>query len=246
MEAKKKLVDHARAVRERLVREVPSPHVELKFDDAWQLVIATIMAAQSTDKMVNKVMPEVLKRWPDPASLASSNQEEVEEVIKSTGFFRNKAKAIRETSRVITERFGGRFPKTMEEALELPGVARKTANVVLGAAYGMASGVVVDTHVARVSQRLALTRQKRPEKIEDDLCALYPRDQWIGISHRIVLHGRHVCTAKSPRCEECPLNEICPARESPPKGSWTQRADELAKEMESRAEGFARVEKARD
>ena len=252
MAAKKKVVsrgpgpkvrEQAIAVGERLSRAVPDPHVELKFEDAWQLIIATIMAAQSTDRMVNKVMVDVLARWPDPASLAQAPQEQVEEVIKSTGFFRNKARAIRETSRVIVERFGGKVPRTMEELLELPGVARKTANVVLGAAFGIPAGIAVDTHAARVSQRLGLTTEKDPVKIEADLCALYPQDQWTVMGSRFVLFGRYVCTAKAPRCEECPLNELCPCRESPPKGSWTERADRVALEMDSRSEGFPRLKR---
>ncbi len=255
MAAKKKTVtrgptpkvrEQALAVQERLSRAIPDPHVELKFTDAWQLLIATIMAAQSTDRMVNKVMIDVLARWPDPASLAAAPQEQVEEVIKSTGFFRNKAKAIREASRVIVERFGGKVPRTIGELMELPGVARKTANVVLGAAYGISAGIAVDTHATRVSQRLALTKEKDPVKIEAALCALYAQEEWTVMGHRLVLHGRYVCTAKAPRCEDCPLNEICPSREAPPKGSWTGRADRIALEMDSRSEGFSRLDSATD
>jgi endonuclease III len=237
--------DKAAQVQERLARAIPRPHVELRFQNAWQLLVATILAAQSTDRTVNRVMLEVLRRWPDPASLAKAPQEEVEQVILSTGFFRNKAKAIRAASAVIADRFGGQVPRTMDEMLELPGVARKTANVVLGAAYGVPSGIVVDTHAQRVAHRLGLARQDTPEKVEEALCGLFPRDEWIRVSHRLVLHGRHVCTSRAPRCEICPLNEICPSREAPPRGSWEERAEAMAREMESRAESFSRAD-ARD
>jgi endonuclease-3 len=236
--------ERAAAVAERLARAIRLPHVELRFQDAWQLLVATILAAQSTDRTVNRVMPELIGRWPDPAALARAPQEEVEKVVVSTGFFRTKSKAIRAASAVLTERFGGQVPRTMEEMLELPGVARKTANVVLGAAYGVVSGIVVDTHVQRVAHRLRLTRQSSPEKIEEALCGLFPREEWIRISHRMVLHGRHVCTARAPRCEECPLNEVCPSHQAPPRGTWTERAAAIAAEMESRAESFSRVDAA--
>ncbi|MCI0673799.1 MAG: endonuclease III [Myxococcaceae bacterium] len=233
--------EKAEALHERMAAMIPDPHVELHFGNPWQLLVAVILSAQSTDKMVNKVMPELLKRWPTAAALGAATQAEVEEVVRPTGFFRNKAKAIRETSRILAERFGGQVPRTMEEMLELPGVARKTANVVLGAAYGVASGIPVDVHAARVSQRLGLTKEKQPEKIEQTLCALFPQEEWIRTGHRLVLHGRHVCTARAPRCEECPLNELCPSREAPPKGTWRKRAEAEAREMESRAETFHRA-----
>ena len=234
--------DRAGEIAERLARAIPRPHVELQFQNAWQLLVASILAAQSTDRTVNRVMPELLVRWPDSAALAGAPQEQVEQVVLSTGFFRNKSKAIRAASEAIAERFGGQVPRTMEEMLELPGVARKTANVVLGAAYGVRSGIVVDTHVQRVAHRLRLTRQKTPEKIEAALCALFPREEWIRISHRLVLHGRHVCTARAPRCEECPLNEVCPSHQAPPRGTWPERAATISAEMESRAESFSRVD----
>jgi endonuclease-3 len=234
--------ERAAEIQERLARAIPGPHVELRFENAWQLLVATMLAAQSTDRTVNRVMPELLQRWPDPASLARAAQEQLEKVILSTGFFRNKAKAIRAASSVIAERFGGHVPRTMEEMLELPGVARKTANVVLGAAHGVTSGIVVDTHVQRVVHRLRLTRQITPEKIEEALCALFPPDEWIRISHRLVLHGRHVCTSREPRCEACPINELCPSHQAPPRGTWEQRAEAIAREMESRAESFSRVD----
>jgi len=235
-----KLLAHAQALHERLAVAIPAPHVELKFKDPWQLLVAVILSAQSTDKMVNSVTPELFRRWPTPQALAAAPQEQVEEVVKSTGFFRNKAKAIRGTSEALVERHGGKVPRTMEELTELPGVARKTANVVLGSAFGLAFGIAVDTHAMRVSQRLKLTRHKEPEKIEADLCALYPQQTWTRAGHRLVLHGRYMCTARKPRCTECPLNELCPSAENPPDGTWKQRAEAEAREMDSRAEGFHR------
>ncbi len=231
----------AEEVGTRLSKAIPTPHVELRFDHPWQLLIATILSAQSTDRMVNSVMPKLLARWPGPAALAKAGQEEVEEVVKSTGFFRNKAKAIREASRALVEAHGGEVPRTLEALVELPGVARKTANVVLGAAFGITAGIVVDVHGARVSQRLGLTKEKLPEKIEEALRGLYPEAQWIGVGHRFTLHGRYVCTARAPRCAECPLNEVCPSAEDAGKGSWSDRAKKVALEMDSRSESFQKL-----
>lgn len=200
-----------------------------------------ILSAQSTDRLVNQVTPEVFRRWPSAAALAAASVPEVEEVIKSTGFFRNKTKAIMGASALITQRFGGQVPRSMPEILEVPGVARKTANVVLGAAYQIASGIVVDTHAARVSQRLELTVETAPEKIERDLCQAFPADSWIAMSHRLVLHGRYVCTARAPACSACPLNEVCPARIEPGFGEWEKRAERESIEMAARAQGFRRV-----
>lgn len=229
------------AVLERLSRAIARPHVELAFESPWQLLVAVILSAQSTDRRVNQVTPEVFRRWPHPAALAAARPSEVEEAIKSTGFFRNKTKAIIGASALIAERFGGEVPRTMPEILEVPGVARKTANVVLGSAYQIPSGIVVDTHAARVAQRLDLTREVAPEKIESDLCQVFPQSDWIQISHRLVLHGRYVCTARAPACSVCPLNEICPARLEPGLGDWRERAEREAIEMEARAAGFARL-----
>lgn len=233
-----KLREKAESIHERLARAIPSPHVELHFDSPWQLLVAVILSAQSTDRMVNKVMPELLRRWSTPAALAAASQEEVEQVITSTGFFRNKAKALRGMSAMLVERHGGEVPRTLEALIELPGVARKTANVVLGAAYGVGAGITVDVHASRVSQRLGLTKEKLPEKIERDLCALFPAQAWIRVGHRLVLFGRYVCTARKPACVRCPLNELCPSREADPKGRWTERADAIQREMASRAEPF--------
>jgi endonuclease-3 len=208
----------------RLTKAIPEPRCELAFHDGFQLLIATILSAQSTDKAVNAVTPELFKRWPDPKALAAAPQEEVEVVIKRTGFFRNKAKSIRTTAQKLVSDFGGKVPRTLEELVTLPGVARKTANVVLGTAYGIASGFVVDTHISRVAQRLELTDQSEPGKIEQDLCALFPKDQWVDMGHRVLLHGRYTCLARKPMCTECPINELCKSRESSPERTWQERA----------------------
>jgi endonuclease III len=228
------------ALLERFGRAIPDPHVELLFENPWQLLIAVILSAQSTDRTVNYVTPELFRRWPTPQALASAAQEEVELVIKSTGFFRNKAKAIRGASQMLIERFGGSVPRTLERLVEVPGVARKTANVVLGAAYGLTTGIVTDTHAMRVAQRLGLTREDAPEKIEADLCRLFPKSHWIALSHQLVLHGRHLCTARAPGCSRCALNELCPSRQAEPEGTWPERGDAEAEDMAERSRGFAR------
>lgn len=222
-------------VRKRLARAIPTPVVELDHANAWQLLIATILSAQSTDKKINEVTPTLFARWSTPAALAGAEPSEVEAVVKPTGFFRNKAKAIIGASRAIADRFGGEVPRTIEELVTLPGVARKTANVVLGSAYGIASGVVVDTHVTRVSRRLELAVSKDAPAIEAELMALFPKKAWVVMGHRLVLHGRYVCKAKDPRCARCPLNEICAAAQAPPETSrWTERADWERRLVESR------------
>ncbi len=213
----------ARLVSDRLAPAIPSPRIELDFQTPWQLLIATILSAQSTDDRINMVTPMLFRRWPTPRALAAASQAEVEEVVKSTGFFRNKAKAIRECSRALVERHGGEVPRTMEEMVELPGVARKTANVVLGNALGIQAGMAVDTHALRVSRRLALTRQEDPAKVEADLCAVFPKNEWTVSALRLQLHGRYVCTARKPDCAHCPLNEICPSREAVPVGTLQDR-----------------------
>lgn len=213
-------------VRKRLARAIPEPVVELDHASPWQLLIATILSAQSTDKKINEVTPGLFARWPGPAALAAADPLEVEQVVKPTGFFRNKAKAIIGASQGLVERFGGEVPRTLEELITLPGVARKTANVVLGSAYGIASGIVVDTHVTRVSRRLELAVTDDPVAIEEELMALFPKRAWVVMGHRLVLHGRYVCKAKDPRCARCPLNEICAAAAAPPEvARWTERAD---------------------
>ena len=208
----------------RLKAAIREPRCELDHQDAWTLLIATILSAQSTDKMINTVTPALFERWPTPAALASAPREEVEQAVHRTGFFRNKAKAIQGASLVIDAEHGGEVPRDLDALVELPGVARKTANVVLGIAYGIPAGIAVDTHVARVSQRLALTSEKNPEKVERALCELLDQDEWIGTGHRILLLGRYVCLAKSPDCANCPINELCPSRGAAPLGPWEDRA----------------------
>jgi len=195
----------------RLAERYPDPTTALHHGDAWELLVATILSAQSTDDTVNKVTPEVFRRWPTPVDLAEASREDVERVIFPTGFFRNKAKSLQGAAQAIVERHGGEVPGAMEELVELPGVGRKTANVVLGSFFGRNEGVVVDTHVSRLVRRLGLTRNSDPVKIERDLMALLPREEWTGFSHRLIWFGREVCKAKDPRCDVCPLADICPS-----------------------------------
>lgn len=232
---------NAADVVERLALAIPTPHVELSHRNPWELLVAVILSAQSTDRRVNLVTPELFRRWPTPPALAAAPVPEVEEVVRSTGFFRNKTKAIRGASQMLVERFGGEVPRSMEDLLQVPGVARKTANVVLGAAHAVSAGIVTDTHAMRVAQRLGLTRQTAPEKIEADLCREFPQETWIEMGHRLVLHGRYVCTARAPKCPGCPLNEICPSRLAPGLGDWQQRARDESDEMTERAHEFRRA-----
>lgn len=212
------------AVDERLVVALPTPICELDHDDPWQLLVVTILSAQAKDSVINEIRPVLFERWPTPADLAAAPQDEVEIVVKRSGYFRNKAKAIRECAAAIVERHDGQVPSTHEELIALPGASHKTANLVLGIAFGIASGIVVDTHVARVSARLGLADKAKPAAIEKRLCELSPRERWIGLSHELILHGRHVCQAKKPDCARCPINELCPARQAPTIGSWHERA----------------------
>jgi endonuclease-3 len=208
----------------RLTLAITEPRCELTFDNPWQLMIKAILSAQSTDKLVNRIGPALFERWATPAALGAASQEEVEQAIKSTGFFRVKARSIRESSRTIAEQYGGQVPCDFDALLRLRGVARKTANVVMGTGFGVETGVVVDTHMTRVSQRLGLTTKKGPEQIEKDLVALLPKGTWIDQSHRLVLHGRYVCMAKKPLCAACPVNELCPSAQHAPEGTWQERA----------------------
>jgi endonuclease-3 len=185
--------------------------VELSHDSPFELLIATILSAQCTDARVNLVLPALMRAYPTPAAMSGADPARLETLIRSTGFFRSKAKSILGCSREILARHGGVVPRTMEGLSALPGVGRKTANVVLGAAYGIASGIVVDTHMARVARRLGLTRQDDPKRIELDLMALLPREDWIFFSIAMVLHGRYVCLARTPQCGECPLRRLCPS-----------------------------------
>jgi endonuclease III len=197
------------AILAKLDEAYPAATCELKHDNAFQLLISTILSAQCTDVRVNQVTQELYKKYKTPEDFAYANPSELEKEIRPTGFFRNKTKSIIGASKGILEKFGGQVPRTMEEILTLPGVARKTANVVLGTAYGIASGVVVDTHVIRLSQRLDLTRNQDPKKIEQDLIIVIPKDKWIKFSHQIIWHGRRVCFARKPNCAECNLEQIC-------------------------------------
>ena len=189
----------------------PDAHTELDFENPLQLLIATILSAQCTDKRVNMVTPALFKKYPTAAAYAKAAPEELEAMIKSTGFFRSKTKSIRGATAAIAEKFGGKVPDTMEELRELPGVGRKTANVVLGNAFHKDEGIVVDTHVIRVSQRLRLTRHTDPEKIEQDLMKLVPRKHWTIWSHWLIWHGRRRCFARRPECSQCEIFRLCPS-----------------------------------
>lgn len=191
----------------------PEATTELAHRNAWELLVATVLSAQCTDKRVNAVTPGLFAKYPTVADFAGAAQSDLAQDIRSTGFFNNKARSLVGAARKIVADFGGRVPRTIEEMLSIPGVARKTANVVLGTAYGIASGVVVDTHVERLAQRLDLTRHKDPGKIEQDLMTAIPQDRWIVFSHQMILHGRRVCTARRPRCAECPLEKLCYAKD---------------------------------
>lgn len=196
----------------RILQEThPDAECALHHENAYQLLIATILSAQCTDERVNKETPALFAAYPDPPALAAAPREDVEEAVRSTGFYRNKAKSIQEASQRIVHEYGGDVPQTMDELLTLKGVARKTANVVLGTWYGLATGVVVDTHVKRLSNRLGLTEETKPEKIEKDLMALVPQEEWVNFSHMVIFHGRRVCDAKKPDCANCTLNHLCPS-----------------------------------
>jgi endonuclease-3 len=194
----------------QLAKTYPDAVCALEYQTPLELLVATILSAQCTDQRVNLVTRDLFRKYRSAADFARATQEELERDIQSTGFFRNKAKAIRGACQVLAERFGGNVPQDLDELVKLPGVGRKTANVVLGTAYGIASGVVVDTHVARISRRLGLARQKMPEKIEKELVSLLPRKEWINFSHRMIHHGRRICAARGPKCESCPMNSFCP------------------------------------
>lgn len=202
---------HAREILSRLKKEYPDAHCELDFETPLQLLIATILSAQCTDKRVNMVTPELFRTYPDAASLAAADQEALENLIRSTGFFRNKTKSLLGMSAAVAERHRGNVPSTMNELVDLPGVGRKTANVVLGNAFGINEGIVVDTHVGRLSVRLAFTNETDPVKVEQALMPLFPREDWTLLSHLLIFHGRRVCVARVPRCESCVLADVCPS-----------------------------------
>jgi len=191
----------------------PGASCALHHGNAWELLVATILSAQCTDKRVNQVTPELFRKYPTMRDFAAAKQEELARDIRSTGFFNNKAKSLIGAARRILSDFGGEIPQDIGQLVTVPGVARKTANVVLGTAFGIPSGIVVDTHVQRIARRLDLTRQTEPEKIEKDLMRIIPKDKWILFSHQIILHGRALCTARSPRCAQCELEPLCYAKD---------------------------------
>jgi endonuclease-3 len=199
------------AILRGLDRLYPAADCELHRDNPFQLLCATILSAQCTDERVNQVTPTLFAQFPTPADMAGAPPPVLERLIHSTGFFRNKAKNLIGASRALVERHGGQVPRSMAALCDLPGVARKTANVVMGTAFGLSEGIVVDTHVLRLSQRLALTRSSTPEKIEQDLMTIIPRERWILFAHQLIWHGRRCCIARQPDCEHCPLVPHCPS-----------------------------------
>jgi endonuclease-3 len=201
--------DRVRAVLPILDQLYPQAKCSLDHQDPWQLLVATILSAQCTDERVNLVTPALFARFPGPAAMARADLAELEDLIRSTGFFHNKAKSILGAARALVERHGGQVPGSLEELVKLPGVGRKTANVVLGDAFGI-PGITVDTHVGRVARRLGLTQEDDPVKVEFDLMALVPQERWTLFSHQVILHGRQLCQAKKPRCPKCPLLPHCP------------------------------------
>ena len=213
--AKNDLPAYANEVFSRLKAAHPDAHVELDYETPLQLLIATILSAQCTDKRVNMVTPLVFRTYPTAQSLADANPEEMEDMIRSTGFFRNKTKSLIALGKALAEKHNGEVPDTMDALVKLPGVGRKTANVILGNAFGKNEGIVVDTHVTRLSARLGLTRQTDPVKIEADLMKLFPRDDWTMVAHVLIFQGRRICFAKKPECPSCTLNDICPSSTVP-------------------------------
>ncbi len=197
------------AILDALNKSYPGAVCALVHTSAWELTVATILSAQCTDARVNLVTPNLFRMYPTPKDLAAASLPEIEEAIRTTGFFRNKAKSIQGAARTVVDEFGGEVPQTMEEILRLPGVARKTANVVLGSWFEIASGVVVDTHVLRISRRLELTANTDPQKVEMDLQRVIPQDKWIDYSHMIIHHGRQICIARKPLCADCSLETLC-------------------------------------
>jgi endonuclease-3 len=191
----------------------PNAECALTHRSPWELLVATILSAQCTDARVNMVTPELFKRFPNPAAMAKAEIPELIEIIRTTGFFNNKAKSIKGAAQAVTERFGGNVPQTLDELITVPGAARKTANVVLGVSFGKAEGVVVDTHVFRIAHRLDLTKADTPEKVEQDLMRILPKEKWIDFSHQVIHHGRQVCVARGPKCKDCNLETLCHSKD---------------------------------
>jgi endonuclease-3 len=210
-ESKKARTERAAEIYDLLEAEYPDAHCELTFADPFQLAVATILSAQTTDVRVNMVTPGLFRRYPDAVALAAARQEDVEEIVRTTGFFRNKARNIIGFARGLMADHGGVVPRTIAELAALPGVGRKTANVVLGNAFGINEGVVVDTHIRRLSTLMGFTKEKTPEKIEQDLMKIFPPDRWTMLAHLLIWHGRRVCDARKPRCEACVVSHLCPS-----------------------------------
>jgi endonuclease-3 len=200
----------AARVAQRLKADYPGATCALENETPFELLVATILSAQCTDTRVNMVTPELFRRWPTPFEMAKAPIKSIEKVIQSTGFFRNKAKNIKAASQALVKEYHGDVPRDIAQMVALPGVGRKTANVVLGTAFGIATGVVVDTHVTRLSRRLGLTKQTDPVKIEQELMQLLPQEEWVDFAHRMIHHGRQICTARKPKCPQCSMNSFCP------------------------------------
>lgn len=205
--------ERIQAILKALDEAYPNAVCALNHRTPWELLVATILSAQCTDVRVNMVTPELFKRFPTPAAMAKAEIPDLIELIRTTGFFNNKAKSIKGAAQAIVERFGGKVPETLAELITVPGAARKTANVVLGVSYGKAEGVVVDTHVFRIAHRLDLTQSETAEKVEQDLMRILPRDRWISFSHQVIHHGRQVCIARNPKCKECNLETLCHSKD---------------------------------
>lgn len=209
--------DRIAAILKGLDEAYPAVECALTHTSPWELLVATILSAQCTDVRVNMVTPELFRRFPTPEAMAAASLEEIEQLIRTTGFFHNKAKSIQGAARKVIGEFGGQVPRTLAELITIPGAARKTANVVLGVCFGKAEGVVVDTHVLRISRRLGLAKAETPEKVEQELMRILPQQRWIGFSHQIIHHGRAVCDARKPKCERCNLEQLCTSKDK----TWT-------------------------
>jgi len=205
--------DRIAATFKALDEAYPEAVCALSHRSPWELLVATILSAQCTDVRVNMVTPELFRRFPTPAAMAKASLPELEDLIRTTGFFRNKAKSIQGAARKIVEEFGGRVPQTLAELITIPGAARKTANVVLGVCFGNAEGVVVDTHVFRIARRLGLAKGDTPQKVEQELMQILPQNRWIAFSHQIIHHGRQVCDARKPKCDRCYLEQLCHSKD---------------------------------
>jgi endonuclease III len=221
--------ERVKAILHGLAKAYPDAKCALRHDSAWQLLVATILSAQTTDVGVNLATPELFRRFPTPAALAKAPVEEVEGLIRTTGFFHNKTKSIIGAAKKVLADFGGEVPKTIEELITIPGVARKTANVVLGSWFGLNEGVVVDTHVFRLSHRLDLSQAPNPEKTEQDLQVIIPRQRWTSFSHELIHHGRQVCVARTPRCADCTIETLCHSADKTWSTVWQHKPAKIAK-----------------